>query len=997
MKNTNTSSTESTKIHTLSIYLLFLCFLGLPFYGWTQKSYFQQEVNYKIDVRLNDAQHLLHGFTEIEYINNSPDALGYIWFHIWPNAYKNRETALAAQLLRDKLDFHFAETDQRGWIDSLSFEVDGTSANTEAHPEHNDIIKLVLPRPLPSGGRVLIRTPFRVKFPGDFSRLGHVGESYQVSQWYPKPAVYDRKGWHPMPYLNQGEFYSEYGSYDVRITLPANYVVGATGDLQTPEEREFLMRKASETAQKKEFSSTNGFPPSSPQLKTLRFTQQDVHDFAWFADKRYHVLRGSVVLPHSGDSVETWVMFTNTEANLWKDAIPYVNNGIYYYSLWNGDYPYRQATAVFGALSAGGGMEYPNVTVIGKTGSAIALERVIVHELGHNWFYGILGSNERVHPWMDEGMNSFNELRYEELNMVGKSSLGEMKNSEFLRFFGLNRLSFRNEGYWTYLFNARFNRDQPIETHSEELTKLNYGGIPYQKTALAFMYLKGYLGEDRFDSCARAYFEKWKFKHPAPSDLKDVFEETSGEELNWFFQEFIQRKGAPDFGLANVRRQGDSIRVSVRNRSPYAAPVSLGLYADDSLLQTFAMPPFRGKKKVWLPLGGNTLVLDPEENITEKYRKNNYARTAGLFKHIEPLKINFITAIEHPKKTEINLLPVTGWNNNDGYMLGLALHNHNIFQRRFDYIAAPMYAFGRKDMSGLAHTVYHMYTQGLFERIDVGAGAMHFSEYHDEKYSSVWTRLEPKVSLIFAPRRMNSPLLHRIDIRAYVIHREEQALDLKAENTENFGEFRYNMMVNKPLSRFALNTRFIVHEDFSTWDATLQHRVVYNRKKRGVTLRAFGGVFLRNDSYNPQYNWRMDGQTGFYDYTYSHIYGDRSGRHGLWQQQFNDNHGAFKTPTAVGQSHEWLTALNLKLEAPVSFNFGVYGDIGFSSTVSGLYNAGFFVAPIRDIFEIYFPLLRHQDIENYYTANNMGYDVQIRFILHIHKLNPYHWLDDVRL
>jgi hypothetical protein len=969
----------------------------LPFYGWTQKSYFQQEVNYKIEVRLDDEQHLLHGFTEIEYINNSPDALEYIWFHIWPNAYKNRETALAAQLLRDNLDFHFAETDQRGWIDSLSFEVDGTSANTEAHPEHNDIIKLVLPRPLPRGGSVKISTPFRVKFPGDFSRLGHVGESYQVSQWYPKPAVYDRKGWHPMPYLNQGEFYSEYGSYDVRITLPANYVVGATGDLQTPEEREFLMHKASETAQKKEFSSTNGFPPSSPQLKTLRFTQQDVHDFAWFADKRYHVLRGSVALPHSGDSVETWVMFTNTEANLWKDAIPYVNNGIYYYSLWNGDYPYRQATAVFGALSAGGGMEYPNVTVIGKTGSATSLERVIVHELGHNWFYGILGSNEREHPWMDEGINTLNELRYEETVMTAKSSMDRLREIKLAPAAGFDRLSFRNEAYWMYLFNARYNRDQPVETPSAAFTKINYGGIAYYKTALVFTYLKNYLGEEMFDRCAMAYFERWKFRHPYPEDMKVVFEEISGKDLSWFFIDILQRKGTPEFSLKSTKHRGDSIEVKLYNRSRHVAPVGVGLLSGDSLLLLTYTAPFKGRTTLVLPHMGDRLAIDPNEDLPEKYRGDNYARLSGMLKRVEPLRVHLFSAIENPKKTQLNLLPVMGWNNNDGYMLGLALHNHNIFQRRFDYIAAPMYAFGRKDMSGLAHTVYHMYTQGLFERIDVGAGAMHFSEYHDEKYSSVWTRLEPKVSLIFAPRRMNSPLLHRIDIRAYVIHREEQALDLKAENTENFGEFRYNMMVNKPLSRFALNTRFIVHEDFSTWDATLQHRVVYNRKKRGVTLRAFGGVFLRNDSYNPQYNWRMDGQTGFYDYTYSHIYGDRSGRHGLWQQQFNDNHGAFKTPTAVGQSHEWLTALNAKVEAPVSLNFGLYGDVGFSSTASGLYNAGLFIAPIRDIFEVYFPLIRHQDIQNYYDVNGMNYDVQIRFILHLNKLNPSLWLDNMRL
>ena len=131
----------------------------------------------------------------------------------------------------------------------------------------------------------------------------------------------------------------------------------------------------------------NEFPESSEKMKTIRYTQSRVHDFAWFADKRYKVLKGEVELPNSNRNVTTWAMFTPRNSNLWKDAIEYINDGTYYYSKWNGDYPYNQVTAVDGTISAGGGMEYPNVTVIGNTGNAMALEVVIVHEVGHNWFY----------------------------------------------------------------------------------------------------------------------------------------------------------------------------------------------------------------------------------------------------------------------------------------------------------------------------------------------------------------------------------------------------------------------------------------------------------------------------------------------------------------------------------------------------------------------------------------------------------------------------------
>ncbi|HIG32450.1 MAG TPA: M1 family peptidase, partial [Flavobacteriales bacterium] len=378
------------------------------------QDYFQQEVNYTIDVELDDENHTLKGMEYIDYTNNSPNDLDFLWFHIWPNAYKDNSTALFKQALElgDKKGYYSSEQ-ERGFINGLNFKVNGEMIKWDYHPEHIDICKLLLNKPLKAGESIRISTPFFVKIPdAKFSRLGHVDQSYMITQWYPKPAVFDKDGWHEMPYLGMGEFYSEFGSFDVSITLPSNYTVGATGDLQNPEEISRLNKLAKITDTISNFGEDMSFPVSDLSTKTLRYIQKDVHDFGWFADKRYHVLKGEVKLPHSKGKVTLWTMFTNNEADLWKNSIEYMHDAVYYYSLWNGDYPYKQCTAVDGTISAGGGMEYPNVTVIGESGNAKALEEVIMHEVGHNWFYGMLGSNERLHPWMDEGINSHNELRY---------------------------------------------------------------------------------------------------------------------------------------------------------------------------------------------------------------------------------------------------------------------------------------------------------------------------------------------------------------------------------------------------------------------------------------------------------------------------------------------------------------------------------------------------------------------------------------------------------
>jgi hypothetical protein len=211
--------------------------------------YWQQQVDYRIDVELNDKEHTLNGFEKIKYTNNSPDTLTYIWFHIWPNAYRNDKTAFSDQALENgNTKFYFSSKEQKGYINRLDFKVDGVGAKMEDHPSHIDIIKLLLPSPLPSGREISITTPFHVKLPYNFSRGGHDKQSYQLTQWYPKPAVYDLQGWHEMPYLDQGEFYSEFGSFDVRITVPEDYVVAATGVLQNEDEKKWLLNRSSGVA-----------------------------------------------------------------------------------------------------------------------------------------------------------------------------------------------------------------------------------------------------------------------------------------------------------------------------------------------------------------------------------------------------------------------------------------------------------------------------------------------------------------------------------------------------------------------------------------------------------------------------------------------------------------------------------------------------------------------------------------------------------------------------
>ncbi len=476
-----------------NIFLFIFSFFLFSIVHAQTSGYWQQQVNYSIDVSLNDREHTLDGFEKITYTNNSPDTLTFIWFHLWPNAYKNDKTAFCDQQLRNgDTKFYFSSNEERGYINRLDFKVNGQAAKTEDHPQHIDIVKLILPAPLLPQQQVIITTPFHVKLPFNFSRSGHVKQSYQVTQWYPKPAVYDVKGWHPMPYLDQGEFYSEFGKYDVHITIPKDYVIAATGVLQNAEEKEWMTKRGT---------------------KTIHYTQDSIHDFAWFANKDFIVSNDTCRLP-SGRVIEVYTYYTPKYEKAWKNSVQFCKDAVRFYSAEVGAYPYPIVSAVQGpANSFAGGMEYPTITLISPMPSEKLLDNVLAHEIGHNWFYGILASNERKSPWMDEGINSFYEYRYM-----------QQKYGPQLRF---EDLLFRTK--------AAQKTDQPIATTSEDFSHLNYALTAYYKTAAWLKLVEEKTGKENFDALMKDYFQQWRFRHPQEEDFKQHFAKALGNETDSIF------------------------------------------------------------------------------------------------------------------------------------------------------------------------------------------------------------------------------------------------------------------------------------------------------------------------------------------------------------------------------------------------------------------------------------------------------------------------------
>jgi len=991
-----------------------------------QKPYFQQEVNTSINVTLDDVNHTVSGNIEIQYINNSPDDLTEIYFLMFGNAFKDRKSAFAKQKVRTgDTDFFFAGEEGRGNYRDVAFQVDGKAVEWAYDKTNEDIALLKLNEPLKAGAQIKITTPFTLKIPASYSRLGHVGTSYQMTQWYPKPAVYDNAGWHPMPYLDMGEFYYEFGSYDVSITLPENYVVGSTGTIETPSEVAFLDKKIAES---------NEYLKSSSNMKTIRYTAENVHDFAWFADKRFKVQKSSVTLA-SGKKVNTWVMFTKVEEAMWKTAIDYVDRSVKFYSEKVGEYPYPQASAVQSALSAGGGMEYPMITVIGQMGNPQSLDEVITHEVGHNWFYGILAFNERDHVWMDEGINSYYDHRYTEefYDAPGDQLPGFIMNTTDLRF-----------GEMAYLFQSRRDRDQACQTDSDDFVSINYWLGGYEKPALVLKYLEKYLTTVVYDKAMQSFYEEWKFKHPQPTDYISHLEQSSGKDLSWFFDGWIYSKDDMDYALLNAKRT-DGYQITVANKGQINAPFAISGMKDGEIINTKWYEGFEGKQVVSFVDGDyDEFIIDAEQIALEYDRRNNQIKPSGAFKKIEPLRVGLFSGIEDSQRTNIYALPTLGYNKYDGFTAGVGLHNYALLEKTFEFAVLPMYGFKSKDITGIANARFNLYPKAkALRKVTIGADAKAFAFNYNElnDYTTSYNRIAPYIKFDLG-KEPKSNVFQSIEFRSLLINREEATFDTTGTfaGLETIGDNinrvtyirdkRTSLNANKltiGLEQQSYTDAFARPQDYIKATATFETNYTY-AKGKNITFRFFAGGFLKNSArekgniFPGALSLSGEGFNEYNDYAFDDFYFSRNENSGFLSNQIAIRDGGFKTAFGSAQalnngaSNDLLIAMNFKADLPKRLPFGLkvkpYIDLAYSSDAKPTggdksfadqiwFSPGFMIE-FRNYGAIYFPIpgLESENLKSIVVdglpedpSGIRRYLSRVTYTVDIRKLNPIEFVE----
>ena len=489
--------------------------------------------NYEIEVRLDPATKKLYGNEIITWTNKSGDYIPDLQFHLYLNAFKNEQSTF----MKESGGKHRSSVLERnggwGWTQIKKMSIGQNTVVTDSirficpddgNQMDETVIQVMLQEPVKPYQTLIINIEFEAKLPQVFARTGYKGDFFLVGQWFPKIGVYEEAGdryategqWNCHQFHSNSEFFADFGIYDVKITLPEKFTVGATG------------------VKINEQLNQDG-------TKTHRYYCEDVHDFAWTADTDF------IVVEDQWKHVKIRYMIQPMREYAASRHINAAKNALEYLEEWYGRYPYPTLTIVdpqYGGFGAAG-MEYPTFITAGMLWmlpDGIKLpEEVTVHEFGHNYFYGMLASNEFEEAWLDEGMTTYVELKMMD-EYYGKNG-GSM-----LSLWGINIMD--SQLKWIF-YKIRPRRDV-IFKNSWEYKRGGYGTFSYNKPALMLLTLENYLGQEKMKEFTREYFHRFKFKHPTTRDFINTFNDVTGEDYNWFFDQVIYGTDVLDYKIEKI-------------------------------------------------------------------------------------------------------------------------------------------------------------------------------------------------------------------------------------------------------------------------------------------------------------------------------------------------------------------------------------------------------------------------------------------------------------
>ena len=534
------------------LFVLFIAFASAQ----NNTSYWQQRVDYKMEIDLNVETHQYKGIQDLLYTNNSPDTIYRVFYHLYFNAFQpGSEMDMRSLTIADP-DWRVGDrisklsSDEIGYIKPVSLTQEGVKLKYNVV---GTILEVTLNKPILPNTSTSFNMVWDAQVPAQIRRSGRnnvEGVAYSMAQWYPKLAEYDFEGWHADPYIGR-EFFGVWGDFDVKITLDEDYIIGGTGYLLN-EDKKGLGKK---TKNKK---------------RVWHFKAPNVHDFTWAADPDY--IHDTLQVPN-GPLMHFYYKGTMAPEKLdnWKRLQPETVRLMHYFSDLVGKYPYKQYSIIQGG---DGAMEYGMCTlVLGEGTFDGLLKGSISHEMAHSWFQFLLANNESKYAWMDEGFATF--IEYKAINELYNKQLDNPWAMVYASYYNL----------------ANSGLEQPQTTHSDRyLINRLYSVAAYYKGSVFLSQLGYLIGDDALYKTLKRYFKEWVFKHPAPNDFIRVAEKVSGAELGWYLTDWTQTTNTIDYGIKTITSEGNKTNITLERIGLMPMPIDLLVKYEDGSQEYLYIP-----------------------------------------------------------------------------------------------------------------------------------------------------------------------------------------------------------------------------------------------------------------------------------------------------------------------------------------------------------------------------------------------------------------------
>jgi Peptidase family M1 domain len=622
-----------------SIFFIFLLICSAAFPGFSQPDRWQQRVKYSMDINMDVSTNRFTGKQRLEYSNNSPDTLYKVFYHLYWNAFQpgsmmdNRSRELGQVLINNHPDWDGRvkdrilnlKPDEIGYQKVLSLKLNGVP---QPFQTEETILEVKLNKPILPRSSAVFEMEFESQTPLQVRRSGRdnpqTGVRYSMSQWYPKICEYDYEGWHPTPYVGR-EFYGVWGDYDVKISIDKSYILGGTGYLQN----------AAQIGYGYELPGTK--PLRSPGDKlNWHFLAPNVHDFMWAADPQFkHLIRR---IPN-GPVIHVLYRNKNTDPKqdtAWNQLADAAVKVFGFLENNFGKYPYKQYSFVHGG---DGGMEYPMSTLISGPSMGTAF-----HEWMHSWYQGMLGTNESLYAWMDEGFTSY-AAALVEAYYYDREVKEHPENKSLQQYIEKQKqqLPLNHAGaYSSYFALVKSGLEEPLSTHADHFsTNFAYSIAAYSKGEMFLEQLGYIVGADTRDRILHEYYRQWRFKHPNAGDFIRVAEKVSGIQLDWYKEYWVYTTKTIDYGIDSLWEDGGKTKIRLKMIGKMPMPIDVVMQYKDGSKEMAYIPQYLmfGEK----PVEDNTMP----RTVHEPWKWTSTSYTFEIAHRLTDLKIIEIDPSQH--------------------------------------------------------------------------------------------------------------------------------------------------------------------------------------------------------------------------------------------------------------------------------------------------------------------------------------------------------------